>query len=279
MSMSGRRRLELERARQEALRLEQVHGECDALARVCEELLASVQDVAVQQLAADELRPCVQRLAQARQHSREQPDATRAELRAVAAGIQAAIVRGESKARAWTTAQTEAVAAARTAQAVASTSAATDAARLAREAEAAAIAGDLESSETLAEASGTAVEAATEVNLNEKIRREVVKGLMGTLRSMGFVLVGPRLHDGMVTMEGRLASGRRARFDVSLDGELSFDLDGYEGRACAKDMEKVETSLRDQFGVRLGPPQVVWKNPDRISRGAKPVPTDRRKKR
>jgi len=109
--------------------------------------------------------------------------------------------------------------------------------------------------------------------MDERVRREVVKGLLKTLKGMGFVTVGPQLQEGLVVLEGRLASGRRARFEVKLDGELAFDLDGYEGRACAADMEKVEIAMKDQYGVLLGPPQIVWKNPDRLTKGARDLPT------
>ena len=52
MSMTGERELRLERARQEALRLEQVRSECGALLKVCEETISGVRDAAVQQYAA-----------------------------------------------------------------------------------------------------------------------------------------------------------------------------------------------------------------------------------
>jgi len=280
MSMSGQRRLELERARREALRLEQVRGECTAIAQACDALLAEVRDVAAQQLAAADLRSCAQRLEVARGAIAEQPDAARAELGRIAADIQSAIARAEGSARAWSEAQAEAVAAARHAKALAESSGGSEAAtQLARDAEVRAEQGDLDASTRLASESRAASGAAASAVLDERVRREVVKGLLKTLKDMGFVVAVPRLDDGRVVLEGRLASGRRARFEVSLDGEMAFDLDGYEDRTCADDMEKMETTLRDRFGVRLGPPQVVWKNPDRISQGARDLPGGDRRKR
>ena len=35
---------------------------------------------------------------------------------------------------------------------------------------------------------------------------------------------------GVVVLTGQLPSGRKARFEVQLDGQLSYDLDGYEDR-------------------------------------------------
>ena len=70
-----------------------------------------------------------------------------------------------------------------------------------------------------------------------------------------------------------MPSGKLARFDVQLDGRMDFDLDGYEGRACADEIERIEQTMHDQFGVRLGPQQVTWKNPNRIAKGARDLPS------
>lgn len=110
------------------------------------------------------------------------------------------------------------------------------------------------------------------------MRREVVRGLLGTLTSMGFVIDGPQLRQedktaGVVTLSGRMPSGKMARFEVHLDGRMQFDFDGYEGRACAKDLEKIHTTLQEQFAVKLTGSQITWKNPDRIAKGARDLPS------
>lgn len=277
MSMDGRRELELEEARREALRLEQVRAECTALIEVCEAQLAAVRDAAVQQLAGRELRESVETLRDLRRQVRDQPDAVRGPLHEVAISMQQAITSAEGRARAWSEAQAAAVAQARQSRAEAAAThtanaSSGDAVRLAAEAVAAAEQGDMGAAERLTAATRQAAASESAGALDERIRREVVRGLLATLKEMGFVIAGPRLDAGVVVLEGRLASGRRARFEVKLDGQLAFDLDGYEGRSCADDMLKVETTLRDRFGVKLGPPQVVWKNPDRLSQGARDLP-------
>jgi hypothetical protein len=281
MSMSGQRRLELERAQAEALRLTLVRQECFALADACEAALREVRDVAVQQLAAAALRALAPHLTQLRQQIEARPDDTRTALTDAAGRLHDAIASAESDARHWAAAQTEAVAEARRAHLIAASTAPgdTQAVSLGREAIERATRGDVAAANELAAAARRAAEVKSAATLDESIRREVVKGLLKTLKVMGFVTVGPQVSDGIVVLEGRLASGRRARFDVSLDGNLGFDLDGYEGRACADDLERVETVLRDQFGVKLGPPQVVWKNPDRISKGARDLPAGSTRKR
>lgn len=283
MSMSGQRLLELERARKEQLRLAQVHAECMGVVDACEATLREVRDVSVQQLAAGELREVAATLAAARAQVEGSPDAAIATLSGVHERMHAAIARGEAQARAWSEQQAGNVARARAAVQRAAVVGAlggdADVGATAKNALANAEAGDLVASARLLDASAGNLGAARAAALDESVRREVVKGLLRSLKDMGFVTVGPQLTAGVVTLEGRLASGRRARFEVSVEGRMAFDLDGYEGRACAEDLEKVEVSLRDRFGVKLGPPQVVWKNPDRLSKGAKDVPGGNTRKR
>jgi hypothetical protein len=281
MSMSGQRRLELERARVEALRLALVREECAALVEACHTAIRDVRDVAIQQLASSDLRILAPEILQLGREVQDAPDASRIGLIDASRKLQVALAKAEAAAKQWAADQAAAVAEARQAQAVASCTAPpnSEAAILARQAVELATEGHLSEATNLTRTSQQAAVAASGAALDERTRREVVKGLLKTLKEMGFVTSGPQVDEGVVVLEGRLASGRRARFDVSLDGNLGFDLDGYEGRACADDLEKVETVLRDRFGVKLGPPQVVWKNPDRISKGARDIPSGTTRKR
>ncbi|MCB9608978.1 MAG: hypothetical protein H6716_20470 [Polyangiaceae bacterium] len=278
MSMYGERRLELERAQRERVRLGHVSKECIALADACDEVIRGVHDVAVQQLAAAELSALVPAIQTARNESSTSPDAALATLVTLATKLHDVLARAEAGAKRWSSDQADAIAQARRARTIAAATAPSSAAAdVSRRAVEAAMRGDLAEASRL---SAEAVESSTAVasaGLDEAVRREIVGRVIETLKSMGFVVVPPRLEAGVVTLEGRLASGRRARFDVSLDGATKFDLDGYEGRACGDELEKIETTLRDKFGVRMGPPQIVWKNPDRISRGARDLPGGRKK--
>lgn len=274
MSMTGEQRLELERARLESLRLDQVRRECSALIDGCESMLREVRDVAVQQLVSAALRESARSLRTLRGQIAETPDATRTELLRVTAQMHDSVTHAEAKAKAWTEQQAAVVAKARDARhlAAATGEAAKEALALGQQAEAMATRGDLEAASQLIDESHRAIQAAAAATLDESVRREVVRGLLRTLKDMGFVTADPQIAAGTVVLEGRLASGRRARFEVSLDGKMEFDLDGYEGRSCAEDLRKVETTLRDRFGVLLGPPQVVWKNPDRIGKSSRELP-------
>lgn len=275
MSLTGQQRLQLEARRREELRLSLVRTECSALDAACEQALKGVRDIAIQQLAAAELREAAQRRAAARAVIAARPDEALTALREVQAAIHSAITRGEAAARAWSVAQTETIGKARAlvgqATAVDASSGEGVATRRATEALRRAEAGDVEGARSLLPEAATAIVQQRATILDESIRREVVVGLLATLKSMGFV-AQPMLDGGVVVLDGRLPSGRRAHFEVSLDGKMDFDLDGYEGRACKDDFDKIETVLRDTYGVKLGPPQIEWKNPDRLSRGAQSLP-------
>lgn len=268
MSMSGQRRLELERERREALRLAQVKKECAALLEASEAALRAAVGVAVQQLAAPALRERAHDLRSARDRIAADADSARVELRAIHESIHLDITEAQAQARAWTDAQSRAIAQARAIEGLTST-AGDEASRLGREAVAEAERGRLEVALDLVQRARAEADRTHASALDERVRRTMVTGLLETLREMGFVLAGPRVSHDLVVLEGRLASGRRARFEIGIDGTMDFDLDGYEGRSCAEDLEKVETTLRDRFGVALGPPQVVWKAPDRIDRSAR----------
>lgn len=277
MSMNGERRLELERARLEQVRLGQVRDECTAIIDRCEGALRGVTDVAVQQHLGAPAQQFAAAVHRARATMRDAPDAALVSVQGALVRLQREIAQAEAAAKRWSDAQAEMIARIRTAQAGLASAGGT----LEPGAEHAieqATRGDLAAAAAAAERLEQQIPGARANVLDERVRREVVRGLVSTLKKMGFLAVTPRLQSDVVVLEGRLASGRKARFEIDLEGRMAFDLDGYEGRACAQDMEKVETLMRDEFGVRLGPPQVIWKNPDRLTQGARPLPTNTSRK-
>jgi hypothetical protein len=282
MSMEGQRHLELERRRREELRLEQVRRESQALLSVCNATLAGILDPAVQQYAAAELREVVQAIREAEPRIQTEPDASLGQLQALQQRLASVVTAAQARAQAWTESRTrlqsqletvtgriEALAASQKDQATSTLEAARQCVEQAR---GLVTRGAETDARSCLEKAEQTLEMARSKALEERVRKEVVKGLLKTLKEMGFVIKGPQLSAQLVILEGRLPSGRQARFEVRLDGQLNFDLDGYEGRSCAQDLEKVETAMRDRFGVTMGPPQVVWKNPDRLSQGALELP-------
>ena len=121
----------------------------------------------------------------------------------------------------------------------------------------------------------------SEKSFDETVRKEVVQGLLSTLNSMGFVIQAPYLEGNQeagktVRLIGRLPSGKTASFNVHLDGKMEFDFDGYEGRVCAKELEKIDQLLDQQFSIKLSDNQITWKNPDKIAKGAMQLPAGNR---
>jgi len=122
---------------------------------------------------------------------------------------------------------------------------------------------------------------ASEKNFDETIRKEVVQGLLTTLTNIGFIVQPPCLEgdnesDKTVRLLGKLPSGKTASFNVHLDGKMDFDFDGYEGKACAKELEHIDQLLEQQFSIKLSENQITWKNPDKIAKGAMQLPTGNR---
>ncbi|MFY2557149.1 hypothetical protein ACN469_05915, partial [Corallococcus terminator] len=108
MSVNGQRALQLERARLEALRLEQVRREGHALMAVCDATIAGVRDVAVQQYAAAELRELAGALREAGAHVEKEPDAGLRELQGLQQRLTTTLAAAQSRAKAWSETQAQA---------------------------------------------------------------------------------------------------------------------------------------------------------------------------
>lgn len=288
MSLNGTREARLARERKERLRLEHVRKRARALLATCENEIRSVRVPAVQQLAAKDLKHVQKELAGHAPEIDRNPDKALKAISSTQKRLHRAVADAQGEVHRWNRQQAQANA--RLAEA-----------RL--QAEAARVSGNQAGDEALArvdrklatarmlqdqgkyaealaacDQADTLTTQASEAAFDETVRREVTHGILSTLQEMGFTVADPQLDSsqaegGVVTMIGRLPSGKQARFDVHLDGHLRFDLDGYEGRTCGKDLERIEQTLKKQFGLKLGPAQITWKDPDRRSKGARDLPT------
>lgn len=290
MSQNTWRQIELERQRREQLRLDQVRRQALALVATCENEIAAVNDPAVQQLSAQGLKSVRQELQQAAVQVNQAPDQALKAVRAAQKHLHRVITEARAAAHRWSLEQaaSKAMIDEARAQAAAQEKASNEAGAkvLAQVNEKLVEAGSLHDQRQYLQAAAkckeveSLIEKAERATLDETVRREVIRGLLATLREMGFVVEDPSLEQqegggSMVVLNGQLPSGRTARFEVSIDGRMRYDLDGYEGRTCAEQVERIEQTLRDHFGVQMGPAQVTWKNnPDRISKGARNLPTD-----
>lgn len=292
MSLNGERQAQLEAERHERLRLEDVRREAESIAAVCGETIAGVRDPAVQQLAARGLQKTQSKLDKASSQISVDPDAAVKKIKSIRQRLNKVLTEAKSEAHRWSAEQAESQARidevrGQLSAAKGQSSAAEG--RVSQEA-LAGIEQKLSEAATLQQAgrhkeaiarldkSEGLIEQVKEASFDETVRREVVGGLLSTLKGMGFAVDGPSIakgesDGGLVRLTGRMPSGRLATFEVDLKGGLRFDFDGYQDRTCGKELAKIEKTLQERFGVQLGPPQITWKNPDRISKGARNVPS------
>ena len=112
---------------------------------------------------------------------------------------------------------------------------------------------------------------------DENCRRMVVRSIMDSLEKSGFVVSKPKRSTGdvdEVVILARKPAGAEAAFRVSADGSMIYKFDHYEGMQCKDDIDKVLPLLRDIYGVDLSEERVLWQNPERISKSAKPLEDD-----
>ena len=112
-------------------------------------------------------------------------------------------------------------------------------------------------------------------SVDETLRREIITALMKTMRDLGFAVGNPTIDKvtGGVVMIGTLPSNRTIRFEVDLNGQMEFDMNGFLERKCADHLDEVLGILETNFSITTGPIQHNWKNPDKISKGSKGFPS------
>tara|TARA_Y100000766_G_scaffold41745_2_gene31743 strand:- start:2002 stop:2928 length:927 start_codon:yes stop_codon:yes gene_type:complete len=112
-------------------------------------------------------------------------------------------------------------------------------------------------------------------SIDETLRREIVTSLMKAMRDLGFAVGTPTIDKdtGGVVLIGTLPSNRSIRFEVNLDGQMEFDMNGFLERKCADHLDEVLGILETNFSITTGPIQHNWKNPDKISKGSKGFPS------
>ena len=112
-------------------------------------------------------------------------------------------------------------------------------------------------------------------SVDETLRKEIITALMKTMRDLGFAVGKPTIDQetGGVVMIGTLPSHRSIRFEVDLNGQMEFDMNGFMERKCADHLDEVLGVLEANFSIMTGPVQHNWKNPDKISKGSKGFPS------
>lgn len=287
MSSIGYAKAKLEKQRKEQLRLEQLRKRAQGLLASCQQTIRAVTDPAVLQLVAKDLQEIQKTLSLIPPQIISAPEQANKQLKKTQKHLNKVISKAETAVKKWSKQQAqakaklEAVQQSLQAEKQSANKAGQETLAKAEQqiAQAASLyrEGRFDEMTSLCKQADDLIEKAGQESFDESVRKEVVKGLLATLTNMGFAVEPPQLqakdnNAGVVTLSGRMPSGKMAKFEVNLDGHLSFDFDGYEGRACGKDLEKINQTLQEQFAVQLSESQVTWKNPDKIAKGARNLP-------
>ena len=275
-------------AEAERLRIEETKKQARELLASSEKIIKGISDPSIQQLTAGSLKQIQQQMQQASEQIQSDPKQAKEttaklqqQLKKIVSDAQAEL-KESSKQKTQAKAQLESVRQNLEAEKESTNKAGNEAlVRAQKEVDKASTLykqGNYEEVTGICDNVAKLIKESGQKTLDESVRREVVGGLLSTLMNMGFVVDTPQLEGddpatGVVKLVGRMPSGKRAAFQVNLDGRMNFDFDGYEGRACAKDMEVIGKTLQEQFSVKLGDAQVTWKNPDKIAKGALNVPS------
>ncbi|WP_300370031.1 hypothetical protein, partial [Brachyspira sp.] len=111
-----------------------------------------------------------------------------------------------------------------------------------------------------------------DIRITEEVRKEVVKSIIKSLKGNEFEVSAPELikddNGGIVRIIAKKPLGKRAVCKVRLNGKLEYIFDNYEGLTCVKDIDKFNKDLEEIYSIKLSDKQVLWENPDRISKGA-----------
>jgi hypothetical protein len=110
--------------------------------------------------------------------------------------------------------------------------------------------------------------------VDEESRRAAVRAVYESLMQVGFAVDQPYLEEGSggsVVVSARKPSGGQAQFRIGAEGGLIYKFDHYEGTACKQDLQHVLPILQNIYGITLSSERVLWDNPDRLSRDARPL--------
>lgn len=118
-----------------------------------------------------------------------------------------------------------------------------------------------------------ALAEADRVAVDEESRRVAVIAVYESLIQAGFAVDPPYMEQegGSVVISARKPSGGQAQFRLGVEGGLVYKFDHYEGAACKQDLQQVLPMLQDIYGITLSNERVLWDNPDRLSRDARPL--------
>ncbi len=111
------------------------------------------------------------------------------------------------------------------------------------------------------------MDAATSEIIDERLRRSAVKAIVGCITSKGFVVRREDIRHIRETDSVKITAmkpgGQKAEFSIDLNGKFIYHFQGYEGRACEKDIGPMEADLEKVYGIKLTDKKTLWSNPDK----------------
>jgi len=111
---------------------------------------------------------------------------------------------------------------------------------------------------------------ATEKILDERLCRSAVQAIIKSISARGFIINKSNIRvikeTNTVNIIALKPGGQKAEFSIDLNGKFSYKFDGYEGRACEKDIEPLENDLESVYGIKIKNRKTVWSNPDKLNK-------------
>ncbi len=107
---------------------------------------------------------------------------------------------------------------------------------------------------------------------DERLRRSAVQAIVKSITAKDFIVDKSdirHIKEGdvdQVKITARKPAGQTAEFLIDLNGKFVYHFQGYEGKACEKDITPMEKDLEEIYGIKLTERKTLWENPDKLQR-------------
>ena len=275
MSGAGRMRAILEARRKEELRKERVREECAALLAAIQNKINNMSTAEVQGVSG-ELSSLMQRRERTSGNIQSSPDESLVVIKEMVTQLSELSIKGERDAEAWddkkrawmiqmeeTELHIESLGNLRFKRAQKAHK------ELKRK---------IQKMKTVGYSEGPALEMITQEVDNvkmeiqeEEIRREIIVGLIKTLKQIGMSASKPKKgEENWVVLTGTLPNGKQARFQIAQDGTTEFSFHGYKGVSCKDQLDNIKDQLLASYNIDSSIEQFNWyEDPELIEKGAK----------
>lgn len=106
--------------------------------------------------------------------------------------------------------------------------------------------------------------------IDEKLRKSAIQAIVKSITARGFVVdrsnIRVQRETNTVTLKAVKPGGQTADFSIDLSGKFVYHFQGYEGRACEKDIGPLEKDLEEVYGIKLTDRKTLWSNPDKLNK-------------